>query len=82
MKSFDYFVKACEGIHARPATLIVSKAKEAVKIMEDYNTTKLGEVAKEDSLVILFKHYLTFEKEITYKDLVNEISNIYNYFKY
>ena len=28
MKSFDYFVKTCEGIHARPATLIVSKAKE------------------------------------------------------
>ena len=30
------------------ANQIVAKAKEAVKIMEDYNTTKLGEVAKED----------------------------------
>ena len=28
MKSFDYLVQSCDGIHARPATLIVSKAKE------------------------------------------------------
>ena len=30
------------------ANQIIAKANEAVKIMEDYNTTKLGEVAKAD----------------------------------
>ena len=45
--------------------------KKLVKKRTAYTEEQLQEVAKQDSLVILFKHYLTFEKEITYKDLLN-----------
>ena len=45
--------------------------KKLVKKRTAYTEEQLREVAKQDSLVILFKHYLTFEKEITYKDLLS-----------
>lgn len=45
--------------------------KKLVKKRTAYTEEQLKEVAKLNSLVILFKHYLTFEKEITYKDLLS-----------
>ena len=45
--------------------------KKLVNKRTAYTDEQLREVVKQDSLVILFKHYLTFEEEITYKDLLN-----------
>ncbi len=45
--------------------------KKLVKKRTAYTEEQLKEVVKLNSLVILFKHYLTFEKEITYKDLLS-----------
>lgn len=45
--------------------------KKLVNKRTAYTDEQLREVAKQDSLVILFKHYLTFEEEITYKDLLD-----------
>ncbi|MEE0866612.1 MAG: hypothetical protein U0L98_07550 [Clostridia bacterium] len=45
--------------------------KKLVNKRTAYTDEQLREATKQDSLVILFKHYLTFEKEITYKDLLN-----------
>lgn len=44
--------------------------KELVNKRTAYTEKQLRRVAKLNSLVILFKHYLTFEKEITYKNLL------------
>ena len=44
--------------------------KNLVKKRTAYTDEQLKSVANLESLVILFKHYLTFEKEITYKDLL------------
>ena len=45
--------------------------KKLVNKRTAYTDEQLREATKQDSLVILFKHYLTFEKELTYKDLLN-----------
>ena len=45
--------------------------KNIVRKRTAYTDEQLESVAKLDSLVIMFKHYLTFEKEIKYQDLLD-----------
>lgn len=45
--------------------------KNLVKKRTAYTDNQLRGMFKKDSLVILFKHYLTFEEEIKYKDLID-----------
>lgn len=45
--------------------------KSIVRKRTAYTDEQLKSVAHLDSLVIMFKHYLTFEKEIKYKDLLD-----------
>lgn len=48
----------------------IEDIKSLVKKRTAYTDEQLKNISNLDSLVLLFKHYLTFEVEITYKDLL------------